>query len=158
MQGLVVIHTVISLVAIAFGLVAVLSMYRPGLPAFWTGGFLVLAVATTETGFLLPFSGLTPAVVTGVVATLVLAVVLAARYVFGLRGGWRTAYAVGVVTSLYLLVFVGIAQTFQKIAPFHALAPTGTEPAFAVAQFVGLALFVALGISAVRGFRRMTVS
>ena len=156
MNALVAVHTLISLVAIVLGAVAVRGLSHPGASPYWTSGFLVLALATTATGFLLPYSGVTPAVATGIVATVVLAVVLIGRLAFGLRGRWRPAYAGGVVVSLYLLVFVGIAQAFQKIPPLHALAPTGTGPVFAASQLVVLGIFIALGISAVRGFKPMT--
>jgi hypothetical protein len=42
---------------------------------------------------------------------------------------------------------------FRKIPALHALAPTESEPAFAIAQGVVLIAFVVLGIAAVRGFR-----
>jgi hypothetical protein len=57
------------------------------------------------------------------------------------------------VLALYLNVFVGVVQTFQKVAFFHALAPTQTEPPFAVAQGIVLLAFIAVGIAAVRKFR-----
>jgi len=56
------------------------------------------------------------------------------------------------VLALYLSVFVGLVQTFQKVPFFHALAPTQTEPPFAVVQGLVLIAFVALGIGAVRKF------
>jgi hypothetical protein len=49
--------------------------------------------------------------------------------------------------------FVGVVQTFQKVAFFRALAPTQTEPPFAIAQGLVLILFVALGIVAAKRFR-----
>jgi hypothetical protein len=58
--------------------------------------------------------------------------------------------AVGLVVSLYLLVFVLIARLFTKVPALRALAPTGSEPAFAVAQLVCLAVFVWIGYRAVR--------
>jgi hypothetical protein len=44
-------------------------------------------------------------------------------------------------------------QAFQKIEFFRALAPTQTEPPFAIAQGLVLVLFVALGIVAAKRFR-----
>jgi hypothetical protein len=55
-------------------------------------------------------------------------------------------------------VFVGVVQTFQKVAFFHALAPTQTEPPFAVAQGIVLIAFIVLGIGAVKKFRPMSGS
>jgi hypothetical protein len=57
------------------------------------------------------------------------------------------------VIALYLNVFVGVAQSFDKIPALHALAPTATETPFKVAQLVVLVLFVWLGFRAVKSFR-----
>jgi hypothetical protein len=58
-----------------------------------------------------------------------------------------------VVISLYFLVFVGIAQAFAKAPALHALAPTQSEPPFAITQAVVLALFLVLAFAAARSFR-----
>ena len=55
--------------------------------------------------------------------------------------------------ALYLNVFVGIVQAFQKVPALKALAPTQSEPPFAVTQLVVLALFVLLTIIAAIRFR-----
>jgi uncharacterized membrane protein SirB2 len=57
------------------------------------------------------------------------------------------------VLALYLNVFVLVAQTFMKVPSVHALAPTWKEPPFLVAQLVVMAIFVVLGIFAVKNFR-----
>jgi hypothetical protein len=44
-------------------------------------------------------------------------------------------------------------QSFLKIAAVHALAPTQKEPPFLIVQLIVLAIFVVLGIFAVKGFR-----
>ncbi len=48
-----------------------------------------------------------------------------------------------------------MVQAFDKIAPLKALAPTGSEPPFLVAQLVVLAAFVALGFVAAKRFHPM---
>lgn len=60
---------------------------------------------------------------------------------------------VGSSIALYLNVFVGVVQAFQKIPALNALAPTQTEPPFKLTQLVVLALFVLLAIVAVIRFR-----
>lgn len=55
--------------------------------------------------------------------------------------------------SLYLNVFVLIVQLFQKAPALKSLAPTQSEPPFAVTQLVVLALFVVLTILAAIKFR-----
>jgi hypothetical protein len=46
-----------------------------------------------------------------------------------------------------------IVQSFLKIPSLHALAPTGSEPPFAIAQGAVLVLFIVSGILAVMRFR-----
>ena len=60
---------------------------------------------------------------------------------------------IGAVVALYLNVFVLVVQAFLKVPALNAMAPTQSEPPFLVAQLVVLALFIVLGIVAVRGFR-----
>jgi hypothetical protein len=57
------------------------------------------------------------------------------------------------VVSLYLLIFVAIAQAFSKLSFLHALAPTGSEPAFAITEIVALIVFIVIGVGAVRRFK-----
>jgi hypothetical protein len=61
-------------------------------------------------------------------------------------------YVVTAILALYLNVFVLVVQAFQKIAILHPLAPTGSEPAFLVAQTIVLLAFLWLGYGAVRKF------
>lgn len=56
--------------------------------------------------------------------------------------------------ALYLNVFVLVVQLFQKVPALKTLAPTQSEPPFAVTQLVVLALFVLLTIIAAISFRR----
>ena len=57
------------------------------------------------------------------------------------------------VLSLYLNVFVLIVQTFQKVPALRELAPTQSEPPFAISQLIVLVMFVVLGYRAVVSFR-----
>jgi hypothetical protein len=47
-------------------------------------------------------------------------------------------------------------QSFQNVTPLHALAPTQSEPPFAVAQGAVLGAFVALGLAVNSRFRPAT--
>ncbi|GGF81413.1 membrane protein [Azorhizobium oxalatiphilum] len=145
-------HTWLSLIAIASGVVVVVGLLRSRTMTGWSDLFLATAFGTSATGFLFPFNGLLPSHITGMVALLVLALTGPARYSCHLEGAWRWIYAAGVVASLYLLVFVGVAQAFGKIPALHALAPTQSEAPFAIAQLVVLVLFIVLGIKAARAF------
>lgn len=151
-------HVVISLIAIAAGLIVLYGMITarrmPGL----TGFFLGTTVATTLTGFLFPITALTPAVITGIVSSLLLAVALAALYGFKIEGRWRAIYVITAVASLYLNVFVLVVQSFLKLPALNALAPNGNEPPFAIAQAAVLVAFIALGYLAVKRFRPSPVA
>jgi hypothetical protein len=87
-----------------------------------------------------------------VVSLVVVAFAILALYARHLTGAWRWIYAVNVVVGPYLNVFVLVAQAFQKVPALKAMAPTQSEPPFAVAQLVVMALFVVLGIFAVKRF------
>lgn len=146
-------HTWLSLIAIATGFVVLVDLIAGRERPAWTMVFLATAVATSATGFGFPFTGVLPSHIVGVVALVVLAVTVPARYHFRRAGHWNWIYAVGAVISLWLLVFVAVAQAFAKIPALKALAPTQAEPPFAIAQLVVLALFLLAGFAAVRGSR-----
>jgi hypothetical protein len=146
------IHVVISLIGIVTGLVVVVGMRRSQRLPAWTMVFLVTIVLTSVTGFGFPFDGLKPSHIFGVVSLVILGLAIPGLYTFHLSGRWRLVYVVGSVVALYLNSFVLLVQPFLKIPFLTALAPTGTEPPFAVAQLVVLVLFVVLGYQAVRGF------
>jgi hypothetical protein len=117
-----------------------------------TAVFLITTILTSVTGFMFPFNGVMPSHIVGGISLVVLAIALGALHVFGLRGAWRWVYVVTAVIALYFNVFVLVAQGFQKIGALHALAPTQSEPPFAIAQIIVLALFVWVGFLAVRRF------
>jgi hypothetical protein len=146
------IHTAISLVAIGAGVVAVLALMRNADLRGWTHLFLVTAFLTSATGFFFPFSILTPAMIVGLIALAILALVVLAFYKYNSARAWRWVHATGMVASLYLLVFVGVVQAFQKVAYLNGFAPTQSELPFVVAQVATLFFFVALGIAAVRAY------
>ena len=56
------------------------------------------------------------------------------------------------MVTLYFLVFVLVAQFFKKIPALTALAPTLSEPPFALAQTVVLVIFAWLAYRAARSF------
>jgi len=155
-----IIHTLISLIAIATGFIVVAGLFgSKRLPA-WTAVFWLTTVLTSVTGFMFPINGFTPALGTGVVATLVFIPGLIALYVKNLAGSWRWIYAVSAVVSLYLNVFVLIVQVFQKIKLINPLAPQLGPPfaepqntQFVVAQAVALIAGVVAGFLAARRFR-----
>jgi hypothetical protein len=120
--------------------------------------FLVTTILTSLTGFAFPNTKVTPGIILGILSIIVLAIAVLALYVFNLRGGWRRTYAITAMIALYFNVFVLIAQTFEHVPAFHALAPTGTETPFKIAQTLLLILFAVLITAAAKKFRTPLVS
>jgi hypothetical protein len=144
------IHVAISLIGIAAGLVvALLMMAGSSMPAVTTL-FLVTTILTSVTGFFFPFHGVTPGIVVGIVSLVALALTLLGYYGKHLAGGWRRVYVLTAIFALYLNVFVLVAQMFEHIPSLHALAPTGTEGPFKIAQGTLLVLFLVIGFVANR--------
>ena len=146
-------HVVISLIGILSGLVVMFGLLAGQKLNLWTALFLISTVLTSVTGFFFPFHGVTPAIIVGIISLVLLAVAILARYARHLAGYWRWIYVVCTMISLYLNVFVLVVQLFQKVPALKALAPTQSEPPFAVTQLVVLALFVLLTIIAAIRFR-----
>jgi hypothetical protein len=146
-------HVVISLIGIGSGLAVVFGMVAGRLRDGWTTLFLLSTVLTSLSGFGFPFDHLLPSHQVGIVSLVVLAIVIVARSRTHLGGSWRWIYPIGCVLALYLNVFVLVVQAFQKVPTLNAMAPTQSEPPFQLAQLVVLALFVGLGLAAVKRFR-----
>jgi hypothetical protein len=149
------IHVALSLIGIASGLAVLRGLLASNPMNYWTLTFLVTTAATSLTGFMFPFHGVTPGIGLGVISLIVLAAAVAGRYAFRLAGPWRWVYAAGSVTALYLNVFVLIVQSFVKIPALHALSPTTppSGPAFAAAQGLALVFFAVMAFLAARRFR-----
>ena len=147
------VHTVLSLVGIVAGLVVAGGLVTGTRLDRWAAVFMVTTVLTSVTGFGFPFDKVLPSHVVGVVSLVVLAAAIVADYVKHRAGAWRTTYSVGVVLATYLNTFVLVAQLFKRIPVLFLLAPTQSEPPFALTQGLVLVLFVWLGVAAVKGSR-----
>jgi hypothetical protein len=146
------VHVIISLLGILAGAVVVFAMLRSSAVAGWTAIFLIATVATSATGFLFHSKAFGPPHVVGVISLVVLAVAIIALCVQRLAGAWRWIYVISALLAFYLNVFVAVVQSFQKIPPLHELAPNGSEPPFAIAQLLVLALFIVLTVFALKRF------
>jgi hypothetical protein len=149
-------HVIITLVAIGSGLIVVGGMFASHRLPGTTALFLFTTGLTSVTGFLFPIRGFTPALGVGILACVILAVALFALYKEHLVGAWRWIYVITAIVSLYLNVFVLVAQSFMKVAALNALAPTQSEPPFAITQAVVLVIFILIGLIAVANFRPVT--
>jgi hypothetical protein len=148
-------HVIISLVAIASGLVVLYGLLGSNRTSGTTAFFLVTTILTSATGFLFPFTQLLPSHMVGILSLVLLAIAVFALYGQKLVGAWRWIYVVTAMISLYLNVFVLIIQSFLKIPALTALAPGNppSGPAFAVLQGIVLVFFVLVIIGAIRRFR-----
>jgi hypothetical protein len=153
-------HVIISLVAIASGVVVLLGMLGSHRMAGWTLFFLAMTVLTSVTGFFFPIHGFTPALAVGGVSLVILLIALIALYGKHLSGGWRWIYVATAVTALWFNAFVLIVQSFEKVAFLNPLAPQVglpfAEPQnthFVIAQATTLVFFVVVGFVAALRFR-----
>jgi hypothetical protein len=146
------IHVALSLIGIVSGLVVLYRLLTNNQSSGWTALFLATTILTSVTGFPLPPFGFDPPRVVGIISLVLLAAAVVALFVFHLAGRWRLLYCASAIAALYLNVFVGVVQAFQKLPFLHSLAPTQSEPPFVVAQIAVLAAFAALGFLAVKRF------
>ena len=151
-------HVVISLIAIASGLMVMFGMLgsrpMPGLTAI----FLIFTILTSVTGFGFPFDKLLPSHMIGIVSLALLVIACLGLYAFGLKGAWRPIYVVTALIALYLNVFVLVVQSFLKIPTLTALAPGNppSGPIFAVVQGLVLLVFAILIIGVWRRYRPLS--
>lgn len=150
------VHTLLSLIALVAGVVVVVGLIGSRTLPLWTALFLVTAIATSVTGFFFPFERFLPSHWFGVISLVALAVAILARYQLHYTGAWRWLYVLTTLLATYLLAFVTVVQSFLKFPSLHALAPTQSEPPFAIAQLLVLLAFVVLGYFAVRRFHART--
>jgi hypothetical protein len=145
-------HVLISLAGIASGFIAIFGLMKGKLSRL-TSFFLITTILTSLTGFLFPFTGVTPGIVLGILSMILLLVALIALYGQKLAGGWRGTYVIAACVALYFNVFVLFAQLFAKVPALQAVAPTQSSPAFGATQLIVMAVFVYLTIRAFKGFR-----
>jgi hypothetical protein len=150
-------HVVVSLIGIVAGLVAMVGLLKSKPMPGWTGLFLLTTILTSVTGFFFPVEKLLPSHVIGIISLVLLAVACLALYGQKLAGRWRWIYVLTAMISLYLNVFVLVIQSFLKVPPLHALAPSvpPSEPPFAIVQGIVLVFFVVTTFLAIRKFRPM---
>ena len=148
-----IIHVLISLAGIGTGLVMLVGQLGGKRLDGWTAWFFITTVATSVTGFFFPFHGFTPGIGVGIISLLILPLAIYARYFRHMAGHWRAAFVISATGALYLNFFVLVVQSFMKVPALHALAPTQSEPPFAITQGIVFLVFATLGTMAVLRFR-----
>ena len=154
------VHVVISLIAIVAGSIVMFGMLGSNRMPALTAVFLSLTILTSATGFAIPplvTETFLPSHLFGFLSLGLLAVACFALYGKQLSGSWRWIYVLTALISLYLNVFVLVAQAFLKVPALKVMAPTGSEPPFLIAQLVVLAFFLYVGARAAMRFRPPTM-
>lgn len=154
-------HVLLSFLALLAGAAVVVSLCTGKPRSSWDTVLIVSTLLVSLTGFVLPSPPGTPtpdpARILGIIELVVVAVAALALYVKPLAHAWRRVYVVTILLAVYFNVFVAVTQAFLKIGFLHALAPTGKEPPFLIAQLLTLALFVVIGVLAFRRVPSRTV-
>ncbi|MGE0421684.1 MAG: hypothetical protein AB7O88_05450 [Reyranellaceae bacterium] len=151
------VHTLVSLVPLVAGVPVARGLLAGRDSGWWTDIFLISVILTTASGFILPAPGFTPAVGLGVISTLVILAMLAARYRFRLAGAWRWVWPIGLMLSFYFDCFVLVTQLFTKVPALMRTTPVPGAPGgalFGAVQLVVLAAFVVLTVIAARRYHR----
>jgi hypothetical protein len=155
LENFTILHVIISLVAVASGLVVMFGMLGSQRMPALTGFFLVTTILTSVTGLMFPFTELLPSHVLSIISLVLLAIACFALYGRQVAGIWRPIYVVTALVSLYINVFVLVIQSFLKIPVLHALAPGNPPNAtiFVIVQSIVLLLFAVAIFSVWRRFR-----
>jgi len=155
-------HVTISFIGLLAGTLALAALCRGQRLPNWDLVLLASTVLISLTGFALPSPPGTPtpdpARIVGVIELVVVVIAALAIYFGKLARAWRGAYVAAMVLAVYFNAFVAVAQAFLKIGFLHALAPTGKEPPFLLAQLVTLVLFLLIGLTIYRRYRGQTIN
>jgi hypothetical protein len=151
------IHLIICYIALLAGAVVLIALCRGQRRPTWDAALLLSTALISLTGFALASPPGTPtpdpARILGVIELFVVTIAAIAIYAGHLARAWRGVYVVTMVLAVYFNVFVAVTQAFLKIDFLHALAPTGKEPPFLIAQTVTLVLFAVIGVIAFKRYR-----
>ena len=147
------IYVIVGLFAMFSGIMVVRDMRKMRPLGIWNPLFLASTILTCAAGYLFPPGTFGPPQKVCTLALAVLALALFALYVTRMNGLWRWIYGICVLSALYLNVFMGITQAFERIPVLHRYAPTDSEPPYIAAQFLVFVVFLIVGFIAVRRYR-----
>lgn len=151
-------HVIVSLIAIVAGVALAYGLITQKRYDRWTLVFMLTTAVTVLTGFVFPYNGFTPGIGVGIISVLIFIPTALARYRFAMAGIWRPVFVVGALALFYFNCLVFVVQSFQKVPPLNALAPTGGEPIIGVVQAVVFIAFLVIGFFSVRRFRPTMLS
>lgn len=154
-------HLALCFFALLAGAITLLALCQGRRQATWDALLLLSTALISLTGLALPSPPGTPTpdparILSGIELGVVVIAALA-LYVGHLARAWRGIYIAMMVLAVFFNVFVAITQAFLKVGSLHAMAPTGKEPPFVIAQLVALACFLVIAVAAFRRNRGQSV-
>lgn len=145
-------HIILGLLVILSGAAVLLAMSTSRRLPIWTALFFSAAFLTDAGGLLFRLAPLTQAYPLGLASLGVLAVAALAFYVRRPARHWRWVYVIATTTVIYLNVIVAISQSLPRLPVLARLLPLDPAPVFAMEPVVVTALFLCIGIVALRKY------
>jgi hypothetical protein len=143
----------LELIAIGAGAMALFRLLTGLLPKKWAVLFLKCSLVASVTVLLIPFKHFTLTQEAAMLSVYGTGVAVLAWRKFHFIGVWQSIFAWSITLVLYLNIVVAITQAFRRISRFNPPIPTQFDLPFLATQSVVLAIFVMLGMVAVKRFR-----
>jgi len=143
----------LELIAIGAGAMALFRLITGSLPNKWAVLFLKCSLVASVTALLVPFQHFTLTQEAAMLSVYGTGAAVLAWRKFHFMGVWKSIFAWCITLVLYLNIVVAFTQAFKRISQFKPLNPTQFDMTFLVTQSVVLAIFVVLGIVAVKRFK-----
>ena len=143
----------LELIAIGAGAMALFRLITGSLPNKWAVLFLKCSLVASVTALLVPFQHFTLTQEAAMLSVYGTGAAVLAWRKFHFMGVWKSIFAWCITLVLYLNIVVAFTQAFKRISQFKPMNPTQFDMTFLVTQSVVLAIFVVLGIVAVKRFK-----
>jgi hypothetical protein len=147
----------LELIAIGAGAMALFGLLTGLLPNKWVVLFLKCSLVASVTALLIPFKHFTLTQEAAMLSVYGTGAAVLAWRKFHFMGVWQSIFVWSITLVLYLNVVVAITQVLKRISPFKPLNPTQFDMPFLATQSVVLAVFVVLGIVAVKRFKHKPI-
>ena len=151
------IYIVLGLIAIWAGARVLFGLLTGILLNKWAVLFLKCSLVTSVTALLVPFEHFTLTQEAAMLSVYGTGVAVLAWRKFHFMGVWQSIFAWSITLVLYLNIVVVFTQALKRISLFKPLNPTQFDMPFLATQSVVLAIFVVLGIVAVKRFKHKPI-
>ena len=143
----------LELIAIGAGAMALFGLLTGLMPNKWAILFLKCSLVASVTALLIPFKHFTLTQEAAMLSVYGTGVAVLAWRKFHFMGVWQSIFAWSITLVLYLNIVVVFTQALKRISLFNPPTPTQFDLPFIATQSAVLAIFVMLGIVAVKRFR-----